>query len=284
VIVHFTYIPGVSPIHRLDPRTKLILLLCSAFTAASLQDLRVLLVLLALAAFYYSLARLPWRATRAAWSFFLFFIVFLVGSNTLLMGTGTLQTGDLVLVRLGWMKISWHGVISALCIVCRMLIGAFLAIPITFTIPPTRFGAAFRGMGFSDQISVAMDLAIRLIPTYARDFQQTMDAQRARGFELDALKGGLLGRLRRLAPLVVPVTMNAILSGEDITNALDMRGFGTRPRTWIHARSLQVTDRLLIILALCLLVGGVAWRFTGGGQLWMPSCPCKSSAFEIYSR
>jgi energy-coupling factor transport system permease protein len=271
MIASFKYIKADTFVHRLDPRTKIIMLLCAAFTAASLRDLRALLALLALTVVYYTLARLPWRETKAAWSFFLLFIVVVVGFNTLLAGSGGRSDTSPVLVQLPLgIAISWQNVIEAFSIMARMLVGAFMAIPITFTIPPTRFGVAFRGMGLNDRIAFAVDLAIRLVPTYAADFRSTIDAQRARGFEVDKLRGGILARLRRLAPLAVPVTMNAILSGEDITNALDMRGFGLRPRTWLHARRLRLVDWILIVLALALLVAGIAWRFAGGGQLWLP--------------
>jgi energy-coupling factor transport system permease protein len=67
--------------------------------------------------------------------------------------------------------------------------------------------------------------------------------------------------------------MTAIVSGEDIANALDMRGFGLRPRTWLHARPLRLADRVLIAFGLAVLIGGLAWRFAGGGQLWVPAFP-----------
>ena len=274
MLANFKYIDIATPIHRLDPRTKIVLLLCAAFTVASLRDLRALLPLLVLAMIYYALARLPWRATRAAWRFFLFFIVVIVGFNTLIAGTGRAEPGDIVLVRLPFgIDITWRNLIVALAIICRMLVGAFMAIPVTFTIAPTRFGVAFRGLGLGDRIAFAVDLAIRLVPTYAEDFRMTMDAQRARGYEMDKLKGGFAARVRRLAPLVVPVTMNAIAGGEDIANALDMRGFGLRPRTWLHTRRLQAIDWALILLGLGLLVGSIAWRATGGGRLWLPPFP-----------
>jgi energy-coupling factor transport system permease protein len=274
MIASFKYLDKSTPIHRLDPRTKIVLLLCAAFTAASLRDLRALLVLLALTIVYYALARLPWKETRTAWKFFLFFIVVVVGFNTLIAGSGAPDQGAVVLVRLPLgIQITWQNVIEALSIMTRMLIGAFMAIPITFTIPPTRFGVAFRGMGLNDKIAFAVDLAIRLVPTYAADFRSTIDAQRARGYEVDTLKGGVFERVRRLAPLAVPVTMNAIMSGDDITNALDMRGFGLRPRTWIHARSLRTIDRALSAFGLGLLLGGIAWRIAGGGRIWVPPFP-----------
>jgi energy-coupling factor transport system permease protein len=274
MIASFKYLNISTPIHRLDPRTKIVLVLCTAFTAATVRDLRALAVLLALALVYYALARLPWRETRAAWRFIFFFIFILVGINTLILGAAGDQPGAVVLLRLPLgIQITWPNVIEAIGIICRMLAGALMALPLTFTIPPTRFGVAFRGLGLNDQIAFAIDLAIRLVPTYAENFRSTIDAQRARGFELDKFKGGMLGRVRRLAPLAVPVTMTAIVSGEDIANALDMRGFGLRPRTWLHARPLRLADRVLIAFGLAVLIGGLAWRFAGGGQLWVPAFP-----------
>ncbi len=273
MIATFKYVDKSTPIHRLDPRTKFVLLLAAAFTAASLRDLRALLGLLALAVVYYALARLSWRDTRTAWRFFLFFIVIIVGFNTVIAGAGGAEGGP-VLLRLPFgIAITWPNVIASLGVMCRMLIGAFMAIPITFTIRPTRFGVAFRGMGLSDRIAFAVDLAIRLVPTYAQDFRSTLDAQRARGYEVDRVRGGIIERVRRLAPLAVPVTMNALMSGEDIADALDMRGFGLRPRTWLHTRRLRVVDWMLMFVALAMLIAGFTWRFATGGELWVPPYP-----------
>lgn len=274
MIASFKYIDKPTIIHRLDPRTKIILLLCVAFTAASLRDLRALLILLGLAIIYYSLARLPWQATRQAWLFILFFVVVLVGINTLILGSGTDTVTETVMFTLPFgLSITWEALIQSTGVMCRMLCGALMALPFTFTIPPTRFGVSFRGLGLSDKIAFAIDLALRLVPTYAADFSSTIDAQRARGYEVDKVRGGLFERVRRLAPLVVPVTMNAITSGEDITNALDMRSFGQHPRTWIHKRPLALIDWVLIVFGVLMLIGGIVWRIVTASQLWVPPYP-----------
>ncbi len=69
MIANFSYVEKSSFIHRLDPRTKIILLLVAAFTAASLRDLRGLSVLLVLAVTYYSLARFRGARRKRAWNF-----------------------------------------------------------------------------------------------------------------------------------------------------------------------------------------------------------------------
>ena len=94
-----------------------------------------------------------------------------------------------------------------------------------------------------------MELAFRYVPTLARDFSTTLDAQRARGYEIERVKGGIVKQIIRIAPLVVPVTMNSILTGEDVTNAMDLRCFGTRPRTWLYKLAYHWQDILLIIFS-----------------------------------
>ena len=104
----------------------------------------------------------------------------LAGFNTLILGVGAGGPDAIVLLRLPLgIQITWQNLIESLGVICRMLSGAFMAIPLTFTIPPTRFGVAFRGLGLNDRIAFAVDLAIRLVPTYADDFRTTIDAQRA---------------------------------------------------------------------------------------------------------
>ena len=122
----------------------------------------------------------------------------------------------------------------ALTQVVRILSISALFMVIPFTMDPRQYGVTFRGMGLPDRLAYTLDLSFRFVPTLGRDFQVTLDAQRARGYEVEKVQGGLITQIRKMAPLVVPVTMNAILSGEDITNAMDLRCFGLHKRTWIE--------------------------------------------------
>jgi energy-coupling factor transport system permease protein len=108
-----------------------------------------------------------------------------------------------------------------------------------------------------------MELSFRFIPTLARNFQVTLDAQRARGFELDARRGNLIQKVRQVAPLLIPVTMNAIVSSEDISNAMDLRGFGQRKRSWLYELKFHWWDYAVIVFSV-LMLGTVlllAYRF-----------------------
>jgi energy-coupling factor transport system permease protein len=115
-----------------------------------------------------------------------------------------------------------------------------------------------------------MDLTMRFIPTFGRDFQLTMDAQRARGYELDKIRGGLIEQVRKLGPLMVPVTIHAIIGSEDIIDAMDLRAFGIGPRTWLEHLHYQMRDRILVAVGILILVISFVLLFMGAGDFWIP--------------
>ncbi len=100
-----------------------------------------------------------------------------------------------------------------------------------------------------------------------------MDSQRARGYEMEKVKGGIAARLRRLAPLIIPVVMQSTVPGEEVIDAMDLRAFGASKRTWIKADDLKYkrSDYFMLALALVILVGGFVLRFGFGiGEYFVP--------------
>jgi energy-coupling factor transport system permease protein len=275
VIANFSYVDRDSPVHRLNPASKVIFMLCYIVSMVLFLDVRVMLVLLAIGFGYYAMTGLRWQETRRAWTFILIFALIFVGVSAVLWGGGQEVINPHIIWRgpLGF-TLTWEKLYYAVAIVMRMLGIASVSIPLTFTTPPTDYGVGFKGLGLSDKFAVALDLALRLVPTFAVDFQSTVDAQRARGYETTSLRGGPIAKLRQMAPLLVPVTINAIVSGEDIINAMDLRAFGSGPRTWSRRRAFTTVDRALIAASILMLVLSFVWRVTGHGgfePFWIPS-------------
>jgi energy-coupling factor transport system permease protein len=74
-----------------------------------------------------------------------------------------------------------------------------------------------------------------------------------------------------MAPLIVPVTINAIVGGEDIVNAMDLRCFGLRKRTWIQKLEYEPRDYVLIGASLLIFaVSTFVDLGLGLGNFWMP--------------
>jgi len=68
---------------------------------------------------------------------------------------------------------------------------------------------------------------------------------------------------RRTIPLVVPLTMNAIVNAEDTIDAMDLRAFGTGRRSWLRDLVYDRTDRLILVGVVALLVTFTVLGFAG---------------------
>ncbi len=286
MLATFKYLPGQSFIHRLDPRTKLIAVLLVMFGTIAVDDVRVLLGLFALAFGYYLLAQLPWRATWKAWVVVLFFAIVLVGLfSATLFGRaprGVTSVHPIFAfppITLPWVG-TWHRVVTweiAFVGFARMLrpLAIMAAIlPFTFTTSPYLYGVAFRSFGLPDGVAYALDLSLRYVPTIARNFFTTVDAQRARGYELEASAGGVVNMIRRAAPLIVPVTIGSIAGGEEVVEAMELRAFGVGPRTWTEADTLRYTtiDWAVILFWAGVLLAIILLRYlTPYGPYWFPA-------------
>lgn len=217
---------------------------------------------------------------RRAFIYIFILVFFIVGINGLLSGRGgpssVLDPTSPILFQIPLVP-AWGWVVNvtvskawfAITQMTRMLTMAFLAIPIPYTMDPNIYGTAFKKMGVSDKIAFTVDLAFRFLPTFARDLTITMDAQRARGYEMDKLKGGVVARIQRLAPLIIPVVMQSTVTGEEVIDAMDLRAFGTRRRSWLRSNELRYAPRDYFMLglgfAIFILCCVLKWVFGVGG-------------------
>jgi energy-coupling factor transport system permease protein len=284
MLVTWKYRDRDTIIQRLDPRARIIFMLAMLASIIQFWDLRVILVFALIAFGQFFLARLTWRETRRAWLLIGFIIAFMT-VLTFLTGRGGVgsayaeehvlaRLGPLTLPLVGWqlsLEITAEKTIFAVSQMVRMLAISALAITIPYTVDPSLYGVIFRGLGLPDKFAYAMDLAFRFVPTLGRDFSITLDAQRARGYEVERVEGGLIVQIRKLAPLVVPVTINAIVGGEDIVDAMDLRCFGVGPRTWLRQLTYTRADRLLIAASAAIFVVSTIASISGVGRLWVPA-------------
>ncbi len=268
MLINFPYIKRDSLIHRLDPRTKVLLLLIFSLTVVQTSNFWVVLTALIIAFFYYSQAHLKWSETKQTWRFIIVFVTILTFVNYFISGGAVVQGVDLthqhILFSLPFLGLkrgfpfigpaplifSVQSITFMISQAMRFFSIALFAVPISYTTAPDLYGVAFKYMGLPDKFSYAVDLSFRFLPTILRDFGTTLDAQRARGFEIDKLRGGIFGKIARLAPMIVPVVIGSILGAEDIINAMELRCFGIGKRTWLTELHARQIDRTLIALSL----------------------------------
>jgi len=258
-----------------DPRARLIFILVFLFTIINFWDMRYMFGFFAVAVLQYVSSRVTFRESRGAWLILapvlvlLTIFTFLTGRS----GEGVYDTQTLIT--------EWHifgltipvfveNTAFAIAQLIRLFSMALVAVSIPYTLDPAQYGVTFRGLGLPDKFAYAMDLAFRLVPTLGRDFSTTFDAQRARGYELEKLKGGILAQIRRIAPLLVPVVIQSIINGEEVIDAMDLRAFGVGPRTWLPKLTYRKRDIALIAFCIILLVGSYTLSLAGYGKFWIP--------------
>ena len=281
MLVAWKYRKRKSIIQWFDPRAWLIFFACFLVSTLAFWDIRFLLFFFVIALFVLFNSGVTWRETRRAFLFIIGFILFYALLTFLTGRGGTEHYQQDHLIRefkapfaiLGWtptLKITIERTFYAVTQFVRVSSIAIMTILIPYSLNPALYGITFKGLGLNDKFAYAMDLTMRFIPTFGRDFQLTMDAQRARGYELEKLGGGLIERVRRLGPIFVPVTIHAIIGGEDIIDAMDLRAFGVGPRTWIDVIERHTRDRILIWFGVIILVSSFVIGFMGYGKFWVP--------------
>ena len=270
-----------SLIQWFDPRAWIMFYLCFLVSTLAFWDVRFLLPFFVIALVVLFTSRVKWHEIRRAFIFIIGF-VFFFAILTFLTGRGGSELYKQEhLIRqfkasfsiFGWvptLDITVERLFFAVSQFVRVFSIAMMTILIPYSLNPALYGITFKGLRLPDNIAYAMDLTMRFIPTFGRDFQLTMDAQRARGYELEKISGGLIAQVRKLGPLIVPVTIHAIIGSEDIIDAMDLRAFGVGPRTWLDQLTYQRHDRILVAFGVLILVASMVVGFIGLGKFWVP--------------
>ncbi|MBI1881612.1 MAG: energy-coupling factor transporter transmembrane protein EcfT [Chloroflexi bacterium] len=281
MLVTWRYRERNTIIQRLDPRARIIFMLCALLSIYQIWNLPLVLFFFVLAIAQLWLARLTWQEMRRFWLIMLF-IITILSLATALTGRGGIniytetypyplwQTEFQLFGATYTFSISVERFTFLVTQIIRFFSFAALAVPIPFTIHPARYGITFRRLGVPDKFAFATDLAFRFIPSLGQDFQMILDAQRARGYELERIGGGLVQQIRNMAPLLIPLIVGSIIRSEEIIDAMDLRGFGTRPRTWLEELRYTRLDYALIVFSVVLLVGSTALNWLGYDHFWVP--------------
>ena len=274
MLVSWNYRFRNSPMDHIDPRARFIFSFALLFAATATWNPIILFVLFLIAITWYLMARLTWKDTKVGWFMISIMLFTMIVVNTIITGGGAggvVPPGGQLVWPGGFDLFGKHFTFGltvervwfAISQLMRILSISLAFIIIPYTMDSRAYGVTFSKLGMPDRLAYTMELSFRFIPTLARNFQVTLDAQRARGFELDGGKGNIFKKIRRVAPLLIPVTMNAIVSSEDIANAMDLRGFGEQKRTWLYELKFNWWDWVLIVFSVLMLatVLVLAFRF-----------------------
>jgi cobalt/nickel transport system permease protein len=214
-----------SPLHRWEPRFKLIGLLVLIFAFAFIKDLRLVPVVLAIAATLYLLSRMPlsFLLSRLRYPGF-----FLLGVILLL----PFFSGETVIWRWGVLTLRQEGVLAMLLVVGRFLAIITTALILMGTTPFLTTVKTMRSLGLSSLIADMMLLTYRYLYDIAANLSTMQQAMRLRGFGTSDRKKRLpfmpdLRELRLLASLAGTLLVRSYEQSERIYKAMRLRGYGS---------------------------------------------------------
>jgi energy-coupling factor transport system permease protein len=271
------YLPTGSVLHRLDPRVKivglgLLMMVILTFNTATgtLVGLGVVLGLVALARVRLSFAL---GGLRPALPILLF-----LAALELFFGWGVPTLADCHLLW-SWefIRITTCSVQLVVSLLARLTALFLLTSLLTLTSTTTELARGaeslmrpLQHLGVpADELAMVFTLALRFVPTLAQEMEKLLKAQAARGADLGR-GSNPVQRTRQLLPVLVPLFITTLRRGEELTAAMEARGYtGGQGRTHYIRLRFRLADVLALITIFVLLVGLIAAPFGAVDRYWL---------------
>ena len=253
------YFPGNSVVHRLDPRTKLVMLvlyIVALFVAVSWISYSVMMAFLVTSI---AISRIPVKSILKGMKPLVMILVF----------TGILNIffteGETVLVSFWGVEITLEGLIRAFFMMIRILMlitGTFL---LTYTTSPISLTDGLESLLSPlkkiklpvHELSMMMCIALRFIPTLIEETDKIMSAQKARGADFE--NGTLMERVKALVPILVPLFISAFRRADELATAMECRCYhGGEGRTKMKLLRYNRNDYFAYCIGILLLSGIIA--------------------------
>jgi energy-coupling factor transport system permease protein len=239
-----------SPIHNLDPRMKFIYVCVIFATAIIFWELIPLLVLFLMQIPFVLLAgvKREWlRSMRGA--AFLATIIFLTNFIATFIGAG-------------W-NVTSKNLENAAAMTLRFIVLVESFSVFFLTTSPDHLGLALEQTHVPYEFVFAFTTAVRFVPVLAEEAETIMDAQKARGLELE--RGNFLKRIRNYIPILIPLIVSSIRRSLELAEAMESRAWGaTKKRTNLYVLKMHRGDLALIAITVAILASAIYVRLFVG--------------------
>ena len=257
------FFPGDSLLHRLDPRTKIILLF---FFLAAIFVFDSPLASAALTAFTAALiavSRVPFLLMLKAlkplsWIIAFTFVIHLVSTP-----------GD-AFFHVWLFDLTWQGAAKGFFIALRLALLILLSALLTYTTSPLALTDALetlmqpaKRVGVpAHEIAMMMTIALRFVPTLIEEADKIMKAQQARGADLT--EGSVIERVKGFVPVLVPLFISAFRRADDLALAMEARCYrGGVGRTQMKALRISSIDYVAYAFGALFFAALAALKFGG---------------------
>ncbi len=254
------YFPVSSPIHRMDPRFKILAAFLYVFSLFIIKDIAAYSLIVLFLGVTIKTAKVPLKYIMRGLKPILFIIFFAFAINIFL-------TPGEIFTQIGPVTVTYEGIHQAFFMAFRLMFLIVGTSLLTLTTSPIELTdglevmlSPFRKIGLpAHELAMMMSIALRFIPTLLAETDKIMKAQMARGADFET--GNLLKRAQSLIPLLVPLFISAFRRADELAMAMEARCYRggdnrTRMKILRYTRNDAVGAAVMVAYVSML----VAWR------------------------
>jgi energy-coupling factor transport system permease protein len=254
------YVPGTSPVHRLDTRVKLAVVVAFTlilFTVSSWAGMAVAAVAVGIAI---AVSRVPWRLVARG----LAPVAWLLGFT--LVANGLAWQDPEAVVALGPLSVDLAGLAVGAFFSARIVLLMLGTTLLTLTSSPVALtdglASVMRPLALVrfpvDDVAMMFSIALRFIPTTAEEAERIIVAQTARGAVFD--RGGPVARVRAWTPVLIPLVVRLFRRADDLAVAMESRCYSGAGRTRLRELVMRPADWVVLaatvgVCALAVVIG-----------------------------
>ena len=256
------YLPGDSFIHKLDPRTKIlisILFIACLFIVNKFIGYTIIVAFLFAVIF---ISKVPFRFIFNGLKP-VFLLVVLTAVLNIFMVSGTEGTE---IFKIGFLKVYPEGLSIAAFMAIRLVLLIVGTSLLTLTTSPIELTDGIErllkpiGKEIAHELAMMMTIALRFIPTLVDETDKIMKAQKARGADFES--GGLMKKAKSLVPLLVPLFISSFRRADELAMAMEARGYrGGSGRTRMKVLSFTSKDVIAFTIFGLICIWSILVRF-----------------------
>lgn len=237
------FFPGDTLVHRLDPRSKIlitILYIVIIFLIKNFVGYALLVIFLAICVIN---TKIPFKFMIRGLKPVVFFIILTALFNIFLTASGK--------VYFSWrfITVTDIGVRNAAFMMIRLIMLILGTSLLTLTTSPIALTDGIESLltpiakiGFpSHEVSMMMSIALRFIPTLIEETDKIIKAQTARGADFES--GNIIKRVRAMVPILIPLFLSAFRRADELATAMECRCYrGGKGRTRLRVLKMGAID------------------------------------------
>ena len=242
------YVPGNSPLHKMNPPVKIIMTILYIVLLFILKNPISYVVFTIYTITLILISGVPFKMILKGLKPMLWIFIFTAVLNVFMTPGDTVWALKIFKFTL---KITKEGIESGSLMVIRLLYLVMGTSLLTLTTSP------FNKIKVpSHEIAMMMTIAIRFIPTLAEETDKIMKAQMARGADFET--GNIIRRAKAMIPLLVPLFVNAFRRADELATAMEARCYnGGNNRTKMketHMTKVDLGASIVFVLAAALIM------------------------------